>query len=48
VIIQGPLAHLHGRTADGQRIDGLFARESAGDLEGEVHLTIKQAHVFSA
>jgi sulfate transport system ATP-binding protein len=48
IIIQGPLAHLEGRTADGQRVDALFARESAEGLTGDVNLTVSQAHVFAA
>jgi sulfate transport system ATP-binding protein len=48
VLIQGPLAHLEGRTSDGQRIDAIFARENAGLLTGEVNLSVNQAHVFAA
>jgi sulfate transport system ATP-binding protein len=48
IAVQGPLARIDGRTADGQRIDGLFARESAPDLHGDIHLTIKRAHIFPA
>ena len=47
VAVQGPLARLDGRTADGQRIDALFARESAGELSGQVNLTISEAHIYA-
>jgi sulfate transport system ATP-binding protein len=46
VAIQGPLARIDAHTQDGQRIDALFARESAEDLAGDIHLSIKRAHVY--
>lgn len=48
VVVQGPLARLEGRTKDGQRIDAVFARQDADALHGDVRLTVKQAHVYSA
>ena len=46
VAIQGPLARIDAYTKGGLRIDALFARESAEDLGGEIHLSIKSAHVY--
>jgi sulfate/thiosulfate transport system ATP-binding protein len=46
VLLQGPLAKVDGVTNDGQRIEAVFSREDAEKLKGDIHLTVRQAHVF--
>ena len=44
---QGPLARIEGRL-DGHAIEALVARHSAEGRSGELHLTVRRAHVFPA